>query len=224
MNMVRRITILAASACIFLSGCTTDLSTIDKASTISRTLDLGDGQGALPYDGGALPAGASQQLKTYRFLVTFSADIDDFINWPCLVIGPSAFPYKLYLNGRLLSRYGSDGDRDRIRRYASNLVHLSPEDLQEVNVIEVVAQIGTERTPLIDLALTDAGAGSDYVFWRNFFISQLVAAGFMLGVLLFTYFMFMFALGKGKEKRLLWFAPWPTPTWSSTSKQCPIPC
>jgi methyl-accepting chemotaxis protein len=189
-----------------LAGCATDLAGIDKSTITAMTLDLGDGRGALPYPGGTLPESADPGLKTYRFAINFSARAADFPDWPVLVIGPSAYPFRIYLNGRLLSRYGSDGDRNRIRRYASSLVHLSREDLLAANVIEVVAQIGTERTPLIELGLTDSSAGSDYVFWRNFFISQLVAAGFVLGLLLFAYFMFMFMLGKGKEKHLLWFA------------------
>lgn len=203
-------TLVCAAACLavfmVLSGCTTDLARIDKSTITSMTLNLGDSRGAIPYQGGPLPANQNPGLKTYRFTINFTARGSDFPNWPVLVIGPSAYPYKLYLNGRLLSRYGSDGDRNRIRRYSSSIVHLPREDILSANVIEVVAQIGTERTPLIELGLADSSAGSDYVFWRNFFISQLVAAGFVLGLLLFAYFMFMYLLGKGKEPHLLWFA------------------
>jgi len=199
-----------ATACfvasMLLSGCTTDLASIDKSTITSMTLNPGDSRGAMPYTGGALPESNNPGLKTYRFTINFSARSSDFPNWPVLVVGPSAYPFRLYLNGRLLLRYGSDGDRNRIRRYASSIIHLSREDLLAANVIEVVAQIGTERTPLLELGLTDSSAGSDYVFWRNFFISQLVAAGFVLGLLLCGYFTFMFVLGKGKEKHLLWFA------------------
>jgi methyl-accepting chemotaxis protein len=198
--------IACAAALALATGCTTRLSDINLAHFSAMTLDASDGRGPQPYLGGILPASRGGALKTYRFTIEFSRANLAFATWPCLVIGPSAFPYKLYLNGVLLHRYGEDGDMDRTRMYSSSMVYLSPEALRERNEILIEAQISVERTPLMDLGLADARKGSSYVYWRNFFMSQLVAGGFSIGLLLFVYFLFMFVLGGAKDKRFLWFA------------------
>ncbi len=197
---------LACGVSLFAAGCETDLRVINRATFGRATLDVADGSGPRPYSGGLLPKSADRALKDYRFSLAFGLADRYFPTWPCLVIGPSAYPYKLYLNGKLIHRYGEDGDEDRTRMYSSSLVPLPAEALGDRNLIEVEAQVSVERTPLMDIGLTDSRAGSSYVYWRNFFMSQLVAGGFVIGVLLLVYFLAMFLLGKGEDRRFLWFA------------------
>ncbi len=188
-----------------MTGCTTRLSDINLARFGAMTLDASDGKGALTYLGGALPPNSDLGLKTYRFFLPFEL-AERANDSTCLVIGPSSFPYKLYLNGRLLHRYGEDGDQDRVRMYSSVLIYLHGADLREKNLITVEAEIGAERSPLMELGIADSRQASDYVYWRNFFMVQLVAGGFTVGALLFVYFLSMFALGREKDRRFLWFA------------------
>ena len=194
------------SASLIGTGCQTRLSEINRARFGQATLDASDGRGPQPYSGGLLPKSEASGLRTCRFFMTFDLDDRPFPTWPALVIGPSAFPYRLYLNGQLLHRYGEDGDRDRTRMYSSSLITLPPGVLRDKNHIEVDAQVGLERSPLMDLGLTDSREGSSYVYWRNFFMSQLVAGGFAIGLLLLVYFLSVFLLGRDKDRRFLWFA------------------
>jgi methyl-accepting chemotaxis protein len=198
-----------ATACVLaaalMTGCATSLSGINRARFGPMTLD--DGHGIQAYLGGALPRSAEGSLKIYRFTVPFDLPDPSFRTWPCLVIGPSAFPYKLYMNGQLMHRYGEDGDQDRTRMYSSSMVTLPAEALRaKGNMIEVEAQVGSERNPLMDLGIADSRDGSSYVYWRNFFMSQLAAGGFTVGLLLLVYFLSMYVLGKGMDRRYLWFA------------------
>lgn len=190
------------------TACTTRLADINRGSFESMTLDADDGRGPQPYEGGELPKSPDRKLKTYRFSIDLDLSGRSSPLSPALVVGPSAFPYELSLNGRLIHRYGEHGDQDRTRMYSSSLIHLPAEALLERNLIEVKAWIGAERSPLMDLGLVDSREGSSYVFWRNFFMSEMVAAGFAIGILLFIYFLFMFLLNMNKsdDRRFLWFA------------------
>lgn len=200
---------LPAIACMFCvaltTGCASKLSDINQARFGAMTLDASDGKGPLPYLGGALPPSSEPGLKLYRFSLPFGL-AERAATDLCLVIGPSSFPYKLYLNGRFLHRYGEDGDQDRTRMYSSVMIYVPREDLREKNLLTVEAEIGPERSPLMELGLTDSRQASAYVYWRNFFMVQLVAGGFTVGALLFVYFLSMFALGKAKDRRYLWFS------------------
>ncbi len=194
---------LAFLAALSLTGCVTRLSEINAATFGPITLDTGSGPQA--YSGGILPKG-DKSLKTYRFETSFTVRRDAFKSWPTLIVGPSTFSYKLYLNGQLLARYGESGDRNRTRMYSTTLVNLAEGILAETNTLTVEAEVSTERPPLMELAVADSFAASSYVYWRNFFMKQLVAGGFVVGILLLVYFMFMYLLSKGANPRFLWFA------------------
>jgi len=193
----------ALLAALSATGCNTKLSEINKAAFAPMTLDTGSGRQA--YDGGTLPAG-DEILKTYRFETSFTVPQNAFESWPTLIIGPSAFSYRLYLNGRLLALYGEKGDRNRTRMYSTQLVNLPEGTLQETNTLLVEAEVSTERPPLMELGIADSFEGSSYVYWRNFFMTQFVAGGTVVGILLLVYFMFMYLLSRGANPRFLWFA------------------
>lgn len=196
--------IFIAAVSLFLLGCETDLHSIDLSSRGSVTVD--DGTGPQAWNGKPLPKAARGEVIVYRVNMELSIDGALFPNGPCLVIGPSPFPFQIMLNGKLVSRYGEPGDPHRIRKFNSELVHLDPSELGQANVLELTMHVGSEQAPLPELAITDAHAGSSYVYWRNYFMTQLVAGGFLVGILLFVYFILMSIVGKGKDKRFLWFA------------------
>ena len=205
MTMKKTLFVLALAA-LLLSSCETDLSRLSRAAPGSMTVDLGDGRGAQPWDGGLLPKAPKGTVAAYRVSIELRLDGAEFPDGPCLVIGPSSFPYRLSVNGRLVHRYGRPDDRDRIRMFSSTMVHLPADLLSASNLVEIEAWIGAERSPVMELGLVDATEGASYVFWRNFLMSQLVAGGFIVGIILLVYFLFITLLGRGKDLRLLWFA------------------
>lgn len=188
------------------TACKTNLKELNEVTITGLTLDTKNGTGPQMYDGKMLPLNPDGKLKTYTFAFNFNYDSLSFNGNPCLVIGPSTFPYKLRLNGNLLYTYGSEGSLEITRAYPSVALQLPSNMLLEVNVIEVDAEISVERVALMDMAVVNIKAGAAYVFWRNFFMFQLQAGGLSIGILLFLYFMFVFVLGRGKNLRFLWFA------------------
>jgi methyl-accepting chemotaxis protein len=193
-------------ALVLATGCARRLGDIDRARFERSTVDFGDGQGPRPYTGGLLPQAGARGEGICKFVLPFELADSFFPAGPCLVVGPSSFPYELYLNGRLLDRYGEAGDTDHVRKYPSGLIPLQLDDLRPKSEIVVLARVGSERSPLMDIAIADSREGSAYVFWRNFFMTQLVAGGFAIGCLIFVYFSVMYLLGKGRDRRFLWFA------------------
>ncbi len=165
------------------------------------SLDSGDGRGPLPYSGERVPA-VDLGTREYRFELPFS--LKGAREQMALIIGPTAYPYLLRLNGSLLYRYGEAPDRKR--NYSSSLVQLPEGLLQEDNLIRVEAQAGSERGRLMELSLAPLEEASRYVYWRNFFMTQLVTAGFAIGIILFIYFMALFLLDPGRDLRYLWFS------------------
>lgn len=195
---------LAALTALALASCETDFSAVSASTVGAMTLDTGSGP--MPWDSRTLPAAPRGAESVYTVTLELSLATTDFPGGPCLVIGPTYFPYELFLNGQPVHRYGAAGDRDRIRMYSSTLVRLPPELVRSSNLVEIRAQMGHETCPLMDLGIVDAARGSSYVYWRNFLMSQLVAGGFSVGILLLVYFMFLAILGRGKDRRYFWFA------------------
>lgn len=186
------------------SACSNSLKRLDTSRQISLELDTGEGYKA--YDFELLPQSAASITKEYSFRYVFGLQDAGKLEAPALVIGPTAYPYELHLNGRLLHSYGFKDDPDRTRMFSSTLVRIDPKFLQETNTIIVRAWVSVERNPLMEIAITDNRDASRYVYWRNFFMTQLVTGGFTIGALLFIYFMFMYVAGKGRNRQFLWFA------------------
>jgi len=204
-TLLARLTLLMLAG-ILLASCSTDIAAIDRMAIERLELDSGDGRGFQPYDGGQLPPSPAGHIVSYRFRIEFSLPQDGSLRQPTLVVGPNYYPYRLSLNGQTLSHYGYAEDRNRTRRYASSLSAIDPALLQRRNVIEVEAWISGERTPLMVLAISDAQPAAAYVFWRNFFMTQLSTGIMTVSFLLLIYFLFMYAIGQGKNLQFLWFA------------------
>ena len=189
---------------IFLAGCETNLSRIDMTSSRSVTLNI-DNKGPEPYSGGPLPMAKNGKSSRYMFTINFSLDPQRIPDISALIIGPSSYPYKLYLNGQLIYKYGDLNDKLRRPIIYTSLVYITSDRLLQENTIEVETMITVEKTPLMEIAITETGAGESYVFWRNFWIIQIIC-GFTIGILLFVYFSFMFMIAGKRDYRLLWFS------------------
>jgi methyl-accepting chemotaxis protein len=206
--MKRKTTAVLAAilAALFLTGCETNLKNINVAGFGSITLDLFDGWGPKPYSGGLLPEPKSGNVKPYIFEVPFTLGENLPDRSLSLIIGPTYYPYTLSINGQTLHSYGGYGFNSAKRMWQSTLISLPPGLLSATNHLKVTAYVSRERTPLMGLAIADSVSAGSYVFWRNFFTSQLLSAAFCVGILLFLYFMLLFFLGKRKDRQLLWFS------------------
>lgn len=196
-----------ASALVLTTACGPPLAELDRVTFDTRTLDMSDGSGPQPYDGGRLPKDPGVGPTTWRFTLTFAPPSRGFATVPVLVIGPSSWPYRLSLNGRILRTYGSKNDTDHARAFTSTAIELPEGSLLAMNTLVVDAFLGSSvRSPLPDLHIADTPESASYVFWRNAFMSQFVAGGFTIALVLLAYFLFIFTLSGFRDWRFLWFA------------------
>lgn len=205
---MKRLSLLAVSAAalITIAGCEAAPPGIDLIKQGGATVQVLGEAGARPYDGGAVPRAEASGAASLHFKMTFGAVGYSYPYRPVLIIGPSSWPYRLSMNGRLLSGYGQPGDRDRMRNFSSVMVELPDGLMLRDNVIEVDAFTGGSSSPLPELRIADSGSGSSYVFWRNFFMIQFMSGGFVLGFVLLAYFLFVYFLDRERRQRFLWFA------------------
>jgi len=200
--------LICALGTLILVSCGPSLKSINLMKTSSQQLDSGLGMQTMAEE--LLPAATTKDVKPYEFLVDFDLQLTPTLisgkTDLALIIGPSSYPYQLFLNGRKLHSFGTKEDANRTRLFSTIMVQLDPLLLREQNTIMVQAYIRSERNPLPDLAIASSQQASSYVYWRNFFMTQLVTGGFVIGLLLLVYFMFMYIAGKGRNSVYFWFA------------------
>lgn len=187
---------------LVLSSCTTRLERIDRS--VTGTVFTGTVHGLAEWDGKTLPASPGNSIVVHS--IKMKKDIGEavFPNGPVLVIGPTVFPYRLWLNDRLVASHGEFNNPHYLRMFLSKSIDIDPEILLDENQIRIEIAVGGEPCPIPEIAIADRDDASHYVFWRNFFMSQFVTGGFAVALLLSVYFSVMFALGR--ERGSLWFA------------------
>lgn len=197
---------IALCSCI-LTACTNDSASIELTGMTKKnaSITVDSGSGSQDWDGKPLPAAPVGTVVLYKVRISFSSE-KAYPSGGSLIIGPTAFPYSISLNGYLLSAYGEAEDVQRVRKFNSEAVTIDPALLSKANVLEMKMHVGSEPAPVPLLMLTDTRSAASYVFWRNFFMTQLVSGGFAVGILLFVYFSAMSIIGRAKDKRFLWFA------------------
>jgi methyl-accepting chemotaxis protein len=170
------------------------------------TLDTGDGRGPQAYSGEELPAPGDGAPHTFVFSLAFSPARADMPNGPVLVAGPSSYPYRMYLNGTLVHRFGGLKGPSTGRNFRTTEIAVPDDILGRSNELRIEAEVRTERAPLMDLSLADARGASAAAFWRSFFMSNLVTGAILVCLILCFYFLCMYVLYGRSDRRFIWFA------------------
>ncbi len=163
----------------------------------------------IPYNSGPLPVTIKNVRPMYTFREDFTIDPALSNILLSLYLGPSSYPYKVYINGTFVLSRGSYEKKYQASSYDTLVVQLSggllkygpaPNELAiQAYPIKVTAPL---EVPLIssDLNVTQMA------FFRNLFTVHLVQASFVIGLLIGLYFLFHFTARGYKDLHYLYFA------------------
>jgi|GEM_PF-2507860 len=169
----------------------------------------GSQQGFNKYDGGSLEKADKNQRKMYSFSVDFYVNQSIEGKDISLYLGPSDYPYNVYLNGKRIHRNGSYSEIYVSHSYESVDVFLPGEILNygnEKNTLVFQAYPLFEKAPLTSLTLTSFGNASRLAFNRNFIGVYIIRGASVLSILLFVFFIIYAYIGRFKNLNYIYFA------------------
>jgi methyl-accepting chemotaxis protein len=162
------------------------------------------------YDGKLLPKKLKITNRMYTLRTEFYVDENLKNGELSIYIGPSEYPYRIYINGILLNIQGryKDGIYNSTAIYSVNQ-YLSGSILKygnEKNEIAVELFPRYEVAPAMDIVLSSYYGNSVYAFWHNIFNIHLVQASVILAILISFYFVFLLFSRNKKEMKYLYFS------------------
>jgi len=172
-------------------------------------IEAGRSDGFKTYLGGYLEKSGDLKDRVYTFRLDLFLDKAAKGVPVSLFMGPGGYPRDVYLNGVLLLRTGSHGDRYNSTVYYSSRVSLPPQLLaygEEANRLAIEAFPAYETSPLGDFAVGDHYDITKMVFARNLFNVHLVQAAVVVALLIAVFFLFLFAKSPTRDLRYLYFA------------------
>ncbi len=169
----------------------------------------GSNPGFTPYGGGRLPV----TLRTARRMYTFKGYIIPDLSLSnvllSLYLGPSSYPYDVYVNGKKVLSRGSRDKDYQSTSYDTVKAELYPDLLRQGNSAD---EITIQAFPLEETAPLETPIISSYeyvsqlVFFRNLFNVHFIQASFIIGLLIGIYFIFHFAARGFHDRHYLYFA------------------
>ena len=161
------------------------------------------------YEGGKLEIIDDGIKKMYSFISDFSVDQSLKNIDLSIFLGPSDYPYNLYLNGQKILRRGTTLP-DYVSNPFESVSVLLPDNLLNYgstgNSLVLQAYPAAEATPLTSIVLTTFENGSKLAFNRNFAGVYLIRGASILAALLSVFFMIYALIGKKANFNYIYFS------------------
>ncbi len=165
--------------------------------------------GFKPYLFNSLPVTLKGIRRMYTFRGNFYID-PSLQNTPfSLYLGPSSYPYDIYLNGKKILIRGNPGIFYQSTFYDTIDIQINGEFLHYgkiPNEIAVQAYTIDETAPLEAPVFSSEKMIARMVFFRNLFNVYFIQASCVIGILIGLYFLFHFAARRFKDNHYLYFA------------------
>ncbi len=161
------------------------------------------------YESGYLPDSGVESVSVYEFTQTFSLPESLTGERLSLLVGPHSYPFEILINGRLVySRGDPAGNIINPVSYDPSTAPLDRAGLFRPGGDEILirAWATAQRNPLFSAEILPYRAAETAFFWRKFANTGITQASFIVGVVIFIYFLFLFLLLKGRDKHHLWFS------------------
>lgn len=124
-------------------------------------------------------------------------------------IGPTKYPYNVYLNGKIVSKKGTHTSSYDTSVYHSSDVYLSRDLLNFGNItnsIGIEIFTGYEIFPFEGLTISSYQENSARAFWRDFYYVFIAQTSFILALIIGLFFLFNFFTRNYKDIRYIYFA------------------
>lgn len=170
-------------------------------------------QGFVKYDGSYLPDDKNYPDKMYVIRSFFYLDEKLRDEELSLYIEPKEYPFKVYVNGKLLYKRG----RYKNNKYNSTIfytssVYLPGADRGILNYGEKRNDIAIEVFPIYErhpfgtICLKSYSESARSTFIRNFFNVNIPQTSFVISMLLLVYFIFLYFSRNKKDPKFLYFS------------------
>ncbi len=160
------------------------------------------------YDGGALPQCKEQMKCGYLFRSTFQVETDDTKPLISLYLGAMDYPYRVYINARLIHQAG------RFENHYNSTIYRSFDVLIPLEFLYTDGtpnEIIIEALPIYEhlaLGTVIVGGYSDVshaVFWRNFFNVNMVQGFSILSFAIMVYMLFLIFMQSRRDITYVFF-------------------
>ncbi len=161
------------------------------------------------YDNGFLPVKLDIKRRMYTFRTDFNIDESLKNENLSIFIGPTDYPYNVYLNGKIICKKGRYKNNYNSTLYYSENIYLSSDILKygiEKNEFCIQVYPLFETKSLGKVILTSSEKVSFMVFLRNLFNVHLIQGACVVSIIVFLYFLLLFISKKFKEKKYLYFS------------------
>ncbi len=187
-----------------------DLYILESALEEGRYIDSNIAEaGFRLYDYRQLPREKELKNRMYTFIGEFLVD-EQLRNTPLsLYIGPTKYPYIVYLNGIALHRRGTHTSTYDTAIMSPSDVYLSRHILHfgsSANRIAVEVFTGYEIFPFQQVYVSTYRLNSVRAFWKEMFYTQFIKGSSFVSLFLFIFFLFYFLTREDRDIRLLYFA------------------
>ncbi len=163
----------------------------------------------IPYNYSILPVNLKTSKRMYTFRGSFYLNLSLSGSILSLYLGPSGYPYDVYLNGKKILSRGNHIGIYQPTSYETLSIQLNNEQLRYGNTpneIAVQAFPFDERDPFEAPVLSSENNTARMAFIRNIFNVHFIQASFIIGILIGLYFLFHFSARRFKDRHYLYFA------------------
>ncbi|MGA2141723.1 MAG: methyl-accepting chemotaxis protein [Brevinematales bacterium] len=175
----------------------------------SHITDEPDAPGFIQYNSGSLPVTIKNTRRMYTFRENIKIDPSLSNILLSLYLGPSSYPYDVYINGKLVLTRGSRDKNYQASSYETLIVQLSADLLnygQINNELAIQAYPKVETGPIEAPMIMPDLMAQKMAFFRNLFSIHFIQAVFIIGILIGLYFLSHYAVRKFSDLQFLYFA------------------
>ena len=152
----------------------------------SHVYDEPDAPGFIRYNSGSLPVTIKNTRRMYTFRENFTMDPSLTNILLSLYLGPSSYPYDVYVNGKIVLSRGSRDKNYQASSYETQIVQLSGDLIlygQLSNELAIQAYPKVETGPIEAPIIMPDLMAQKMAFFRNLFSIHFIQAVFIIGIL-----------------------------------------